>query len=168
MLLRVHGIGVLISGASGSGKSITALELVARGHALVADDAVEIRKSPGARLEATCVPLLRGRLAVRELGVLDLRALYGSRAVRRRQRLDLVIRLTTRRPLNARALLSGRRSTRRILNCPIPVLSLSVNVGHNLATLVEAACLAQRLRQRGYNTVRTFAAQQLKAIKNTS
>ncbi len=166
VLLRVYGMGVLLTGASGTGKSTLALGLIARGHTLVADDAVHFRQAPGGILQGQCDPLLRGHLAVRELGLLDIRTLYGASAVRYRQRLDLVIRLAPRRSPSARAQLNGRRSRQRILGRWVPVLSLSANVGHNLATLVEAACLDQRLRNRGHTASRAFAARQLKAIND--
>src|SRR5688500_18840052 len=89
VLLCAHGLGVLLTGPAGIGKSTLALELLARGHALVADDAVSVRRS-GSKLEGHCDPLLRGQLAVRELGLLDVGKLYGAGALRARQRLDLV------------------------------------------------------------------------------
>lgn len=147
VLLRVHGLGVLLTGPAGIGKSELALELLARGHALVADDVVELRRSAG-RLIGHSPPRLRGYLAVRELGVFEVCALYGVRALRRQQRLNLVVRLIRRRPLSAEALLHGRHSRQRILGVELQTLSLSVNAGHNLAILVEAACLQQRVRKK--------------------
>lgn len=175
MLLRVHGLGVLLTGPSGIGKSVLALELLARGHALVADDVVEIRsiapgrlmgRAPRGVLLGQSPLLLRGFLAVRGLGILHVGRLYGKKAMRPRQRLDLIIRLTPGHGrLSAAARLAGRRSIQRLLGEKVPVLSLGAGVGDNLAALVEAACLDQRLRLAGFAADRVFAHIQQKAIE---
>lgn len=165
VLLRVHGVGVLLTGAGGIGKSVLALELLARGHALVADDAVDIWRGAAGRLTGHAPPLLRGVIEVRGLGILEVRRLYGKKAVRARQRLDLIVRLSRGQGrLPAEARLAGRRSTRRLLGEKVPVLSLGAGTGHNLPVLVEAACLDQRLRMTGFAADRVFSQRQQKLL----
>ncbi len=165
MLLRVHGLGVLLAGPSGIGKGTLALALIARGHALVADDAVEIRRLAPGRLIGQSPRLWRGFMEVRGLGILQVRRLYGKSAVRARQRLDLIVRLTRGhgRP-TAAARLAGRRSTQRLLGEKVPVLSLGAGVGDNLPALVEAASLDQRLRLAGFAADQVFAQRQQKLL----
>ena len=171
VLLEVHGVGVLVEGAAGAGKGMLALDLLSRGHALVADDAVELaRPAPGIVL-GQAPPLLEGYLASRDLGVVDVRRLHGARALRRECRLDLVIRLESR-PAKATAgqLLTGRRSTRRLLGESVPALALPAHSrfekrGHNLAALVEAACLDRRLRLDGIEADAALVRRQARAIR---
>jgi HPr kinase/phosphorylase len=169
VMLDVHGVGLLVSGAAGAGKSTLALDLVARGHALVADDAVEIRRPAPGLLTGHCPPLLAGYLEARGLGVLDVRAMHGAASVRRHRRLDLIVQLRPGRlrAATARERLQGRRGTRRILGEKVPVLSLPARLGHNLAPLVEAACLDQRLRQEGADAAQALSRRQSRRIKRT-
>lgn len=165
MLLAVHEQGVLLTGDSGTGKSALALELVCRGHALVADDAVEIQRPAPGTLVGSCPPLLQGCLAVRGLGILDVRALWGPLAVRDRQSLNLIVHLASAGRAYGAASLINRHRTRRLLGESLPVYSFVPRLSHNLAALVEAACLNQRLRQRGVAADRTFIRRQQNAIK---
>ena len=172
VLLDVHGVGVLLTGSAASGKSTLALELVARGHRLVADDAVELaRPAPGIVL-GRAPAVLKGYLAPRDLGVVDVARMHGARAVRTRCRVDLVIALkpAPRRGASARQLLGGRRGTRRLLGEPLPAVTLPVHsrggrTGHNLPALVEAACLDWRLRQDGIEADAALVRRQARAIK---
>jgi len=155
---------VLVAGDAGAGKSALALELISRGHALVADDAPElIRPAPGV-LIGRCPPVLLGYLATRGLGVLDVRAMHGASAVRAEQRLDLVVRLAAKAPSRG---VGGARSTRRLLGEAIPVISLTPGSGDNLAVRVEAACRDHWLRLGGVAADAAFARRQRKAIKGT-
>jgi HPr kinase/phosphorylase len=168
VLLSVHGVGVLVEGAAGAGKSLLALDLVARGHALVADDAVDVVRPAAGILVGRSPRVLQGYLEARPLGVLDLEGMHGARAVRGRQRLDLVVRLQPgrARPLAAAERLAGRRGTRRILGVRLPRLSLALRLGHNLAPLVEAACLDQRLRLDGVDAAAALSRRQARAVRN--
>lgn len=151
VFMRVHGSGVLLSGASGVGKSELALELLARGHALVADDAVEFRLRHGA-LIGRAPRLLRGFLEARSLGILNIRRLYGARSIAGRCGLDLVLRLEASRAAADSGLerLSGRRSLSTILAVEVPEITIPIRPGHNLAVLVETACRDLQLRRSGY------------------
>lgn len=166
--LHVHGTGVLIEGPAGAGKSALALELVARGHALVADDAVEVCRPAPAILVGRSPAVIEGYLETRGLGVLDVRRMHGPRAVRSRARLDLIVQLRRGRPraLSAAERLRGRRGTRRVLGERVPMLVLPVR--HNLATLVEAACLDRRLQLDGVDAPRRLAQRQARAIRDQS
>ncbi len=166
VMVEVFGLGVLISGSSGQGKSELALELLTRGHGLVADDAVELVRGRGDYLVGYCPWLLHGFLEVRGLGILDVPRMFGARALRRPSRLDLIIRLY---PAQDHApdyveRLEGLRTLRRSLGVDTPEISLPVSVGHNLATLLEAACRDHWLRIQGYRADQEFAQRQQFAI----
>lgn len=168
VLLAVHGIGVLITGAAGTGKSALALDLVSRGHALIADDAVQVRRLGPGVLAGECPPLLEGYLETRGLGVLDVKALHGARAVRESQRIELIVALDAQDRIRASDRVSGRRGSRRVLGERLPVISLSSRLGHTLPALVEAACLSQRLRDEGEDSSAAFEQRQARAIRNSA
>ncbi|HET7797291.1 MAG TPA: hypothetical protein VFK72_05380 [Nevskia sp.] len=162
VFVEVEGLGVWLSGASGAGKSELGLELVSRGHRLVADDAIEFRIDAGnpAYLIGRCPPLLDGFIEVRGLGILNLRRLYGDASVLGEHRLDLAIALDARTEPSADERLTGRRSTVNVLGIAVPEISLPRRVGHNLAVLVEAACRDHRHRAAGYNACDDLVARQ--------
>jgi HPr kinase/phosphorylase len=165
VFLDVHGTGVLLEGAAGSGKSALALELIARGHALVADDAVDVARAASSILVGRSPAVIEGYLETRGLGVLDVRRMHGRRAVRSRARLDLIVRLQrgkVRAP-TAEERLRGRREAREVLGEAVPVLTLPLR--HNLAALVEAACLDRRLQLDGVDAPARLAKRQARAIK---
>jgi len=166
VLLHVHGAGLLIEGRPGAGKSALALDLIARGHALVADDVVELARPAAGVLIGRSPGLIEGYLETRGLGVLDVRRMHGARAVRGHARLDLILRLVPgrQRALTAAQRLAGRRGTRRVLGEAVPVLSLPQS-GHNLAALAEAACLDRRLQLDGVDATAALAQRQARAIK---
>jgi HPr kinase/phosphorylase len=156
---------VLLRGASGAGKSELALELLARGHKLVADDAIEWEHRADGRIVGTCPPLLSGFIEVRGLGVLDARALYGADSVIAAAALDLVIDLGIRAEASAEERLGGRRSSFRLLDATVPEISLPRRVGHNLAVLVEAACRDHRLRLSGYHADAVLIERQFERLR---
>lgn len=162
--LHVHGVGVLLEGRAGAGKSALALDLIARGHALVADDAVEFARPAPAIVVGRSPAVIEGYLETRGLGVLDVRRMHGARAVRSVARLDLIVTLESgrSRALSAEERLRGRRRTRRVLGEPLPVLVLGR--GRALAALVEAACLDRRLQQDGVDAPAALARRQQRAI----
>lgn len=164
--MRVHGLGVLITGAGGAGKSELALELLGRGHCLVADDAPEFERR-GTAILGRCPPLLAGFLEARSLGILNVRRLFGRLSTRRSARLGLIVKLELDAPAadSDTERLSGRRAHTELLGLAIPTVTLPVRAGHSLAVLVEAACADQRLRDAGYHADRDLAARQLRAIR---
>jgi HPr kinase/phosphorylase len=166
VFLEVEGLGVLLRGASGQGKSELALELIGRGQRLIADDAVEFQRLARGCVIGRCPELLRDLVEVRGLGILNVRAMYGDSAVAARARLDLVIDLGPRADPSAGERLSGRRGHCQLLGETIPEISLPRRVGHNLAVLVEAACRDHRLRLAGYHADADLVARQDRALRD--
>ncbi|MCX7946241.1 MAG: HPr(Ser) kinase/phosphatase [Hydrogenophilus sp.] len=159
VLMDVLGVGVLITGDPGTGKSELALELITRGHGLVADDAVEIARVSPYELEGRCPELLRDYLEVRGLGLLDIRTIFGETAVRRKVRLRLIVhlkRLTPDTPPLPRLAIEEEHET--ILGVPIPRVHLPVAAGRNMAVLLEAAVRNFVLKLRGIDTTAQFIA----------
>lgn len=168
VLMKMHGLGVLLAGQSGVGKSELALELLSRGHQLVSDDAVELRRVGRGCLLGSSPELLAGFIEARGLGILDARALFGKDAIAPPTRVDLIIELYERptplRAAQADARLHGLRTTRNFLGESIPVISLSRRLGHNLAVLAEAGCRDHWLRVAGYHADMCFIKKQQSRI----
>ncbi|MDH5487026.1 MAG: HPr(Ser) kinase/phosphatase [Gammaproteobacteria bacterium] len=156
--MEVMGMGVLITGESGIGKSELALELLSRNHRLIADDAVEfVRVGPDV-IVGQCPTLLSDFLEVRGLGILDVRLMFGETAVRHKKKLHLIVRLETmqRMKLSKIDRLQSKQMTRRILDVEIPEVALFVGPGRNLAVLVETATRAYILRMWGFDPLEEF------------
>jgi HPr kinase/phosphorylase len=167
VFMDVLGVGVLIMGESGLGKSELALELISRGHGLVADDAVELSRSAPNVIEGQCPPLLQNLLEVRGLGLLDIRTIFGETSVRRKMKLKLVVRLVRSSADNFERL-PERDETQDILGIPIRRVMLQVAAGRNLAVLVEAAVRNTILALRGIDTMGEFIERQALAIMQNS
>jgi HPr kinase/phosphorylase len=156
--MEVMGMGVLITGESGIGKSELALELLSRNHRLIADDAVEfIRVGPDV-LVGQCPNTLSDYLEVRGLGILDIRLMFGETAVRHKKKLHLIVRLERLNPKRLHKLdrLQTHQMTRGILHVDVPEVALFVAPGRNLAVLVEAATRSHILRTWGIDTLEEF------------
>lgn len=162
VFLDVLGMGVLITGDSGVGKSELALELISRGSGLIADDVVELYRVGPETLEGRCPPLLRDFLEVRGLGVLNIRTIFGEAALRPRKNLKLIVHLEKpplsepqrleRLPLNA--------GSQKIMGVDIRKVIIPVAAGRNLAVLTEAAVRNHVLQLRGVDSTREFIARQ--------
>ncbi len=167
VFMDVLGLGVLITGESGVGKSELALELISRGHGLVADDVVEISRIAAKTLEGRCPPLLKDFLEVRGLGVLNIRVIFGETAVRPKMNLKLIVHLE--KPGQAGAAPAERlplhELTENILGLPIRDIVIPVAAGRNLAVLVEAAVRNYILQLRGYDSTQEFISRQQGEIK---
>lgn len=151
--MEVMGVGVLITGESGMGKSELALELLSRKHRLIADDAVQFSRTSPDVLLGRSPEILSGILEVRGLGILDARAMFGDTAIRSEKTLRLILRLEQMKKQNMGDIdrLQAEQITRRILDVDIPEVTLYVAPGRNLAVLVEAAAHSHILRMRGIN-----------------
>ncbi|APV49077.1 HPr kinase/phosphorylase [Betaproteobacteria bacterium GR16-43] len=168
VFLDVLEIGVLITGDSSIGKSELALELISRGHGLVADDAVELQQIGPETVSGRCPPMLRDFLEVRGLGVLNIRSIFGETAVRPRKTLRMIVHMES--PENGsnaeRDRLSTRSGTRTILGVEVPTVTLAVAPGRNLAVLVEAAVRNHILLTRGIDSTREFIARQAAIMRD--
>ena len=169
VFLDVLEIGVLITGDSSIGKSELALELISRGHGLVADDVVELQQIGPETIQGRCPPMLRDFLEVRGLGVLNIRSIFGETAVRPRKALRLIVHLDMPEGgYEPKDRLATRAGTQDILGVEIPTVTLAVAPGRNLAVLVEAAVRNHILLTRGINSTREFIARQEAAIRMES
>ena len=151
VMMEIHGEGVLFQGESGVGKSEVAIELIKRGHRIIADDAVEIKQTNNGTLEATAPELIRHYMELRGIGVIDVRQLFGMQAIKLKQQIDLVINLE---PWDDNAVYDrlGLESTQtEILDVKVPAVTIPVKPGRNLASIVEVAAMNNRNRKMGHN-----------------
>lgn len=168
VFLEVSGVGVLITGDPAVGKSELALELITRGHRLVADDALEVFAVSLETLEGRCPRLLQDFMEVRGLGVLNIRRLFGETAVKPKKNLKLIIHLTPADTWQSLDRLDMSASNRVILGVEVPEVCIPVAVGRNLAVLVEVAVRNHVLKLRGFNSAEEFAERQRAAIAAAS
>jgi HPr kinase/phosphorylase len=168
VFLEVSGLGVLITGSPSAGKSELALELITRGHRLIADDAVDVYAVSPDTLEGRCPTLLMDFMEVRGLGVLNVRRLFGETAVKQKKNLKLMLHLTPADELGYKwqevDRLNMAASSRNILGVEIPEVRIPVAVGRNLAVLVEVAVRNHILKLRGFDSVEEFTERQRAAI----
>ncbi len=163
VFMEVYSIGVLITGESGAGKSELALELITRGHRLIADDAPEFTLIAPDVLDGTCPEMLQDLLEVRGLGILDVRAMFGDTAVKRNKYLRLMVHLEQPQPgapPRPADRLFGDAGHREVLDVRVPTITLPVAVGRNLAVLVEAAVRSAILKSKGIDPAQTFIDRQ--------
>jgi HPr kinase/phosphorylase len=158
VLTDVYGIGVLLLGESGTGKSECALDLVTRGHRLVADDAVELVRESDGIIIGRGPARIRHHMEIRGLGIINVRDLFGVAAIRYRKRIELVILLEAWRPEEEYDRLGVEEQNYPILGVPIPTLRIPVSAGRNIAILVEVAARNHLLKLMGVHAARNFAA----------
>lgn len=156
VLVDVYGIGMLISGSSGIGKSETALELVKRGHRLIADDAVEIRQTAENVLIGNAPELIKHLLEIRGVGIINVMTLFGAGAVRNNTKINLVIKLETWQQDKQYDRLGLDEETTRIIDTDVPLVTIPVRPGRNLAVIIEVAAMNYRLKRMGFNAALQF------------
>ena len=159
VFMDILGLGVLITGESGLGKSELGLELISRGHGLVADDAVDFTRLGPDYIEGRCPEILRDLLEVRGLGLLDIRTIFGETAVRRKLKLRLIVQLVRRNDGEFERLPIESQFI-EVLDIPIRTVKIQVAAGRNLAVLVEAAVRNTILQLRGIDTLKDFIERQ--------
>jgi HPr kinase/phosphorylase len=157
VLMDILGLGVLITGESGIGKSECALDLIGRGHRLVADDTVEVRRRAESVIIGTCPELTRHHMELRGLGLINVRELFGIASVRTSKRVEFVVQLERWEPGRAYERLGLDDAFDDILGVRVPLVRMPVAPGRSVATLVEVAARNQLLRLRGHHAARVLA-----------
>ena len=156
VLVDVYGEGLLILGESGIGKSETAIELLKRGHRLIADDAVEIKRVSAKTLVGEAPEIIRHYVELRGIGIVDVRRLFGMGAVQNTAKIELVINLEDWEQGKMYDRLGLDNETTNILGVDIPSITLPVSPGRNVAVVLEIAAMNHRLKKMGYNTAEEF------------
>lgn len=157
VLVDVYGIGVLIIGKSGVGKSETALELVKKGHRLVADDSVEIRQEAENMLIGSPPPLLEHLLEIRGIGIIDIMTLFGASAIRPYKRITLIVELENWDPEKFYDRLGLDEEKMKIINTEVTKLTIPVQPGRNVSVIIEVAAMNYRLKKMGVNAAEEFS-----------
>ena len=156
VLVEVYGEGILLLGDSGVGKSETAIELLKRGHRLIADDAVEIKKVSATTLVGCAPEIIRHYVELRGIGIVDVRRLFGMGAVKESEKIDLVINLEEWDNNKMYDRLGLDEQTTNILGINVPSITLPVSSGRNLSVVIEVAAMNNRQKRMGYNTAKEF------------
>jgi HPr kinase/phosphorylase len=166
VFMDILGLGVLLTGESGLGKSELGLELISRGHGLVADDAVDLYRINQTTIEGRCPELLQNLLEVRGIGLLDIRAIFGETAVRRKMRLKLIVHLVRKETLEREyERMPYEPLTQDVLGVPVLKAVIQVVAGRNIAVLVEAAVRNTILQLRGIDTYQEFIDRHRRAME---
>lgn len=168
VFMDILGLGVLLTGESGLGKSELGLELISRGHGLVADDAVDLFRVSQTAIEGRCPELLLNLLEVRGIGLLDIKAIFGETAVRRKMRLKLIVHLVRKETMERDFdRLPYEPLYEEVLDVPVRKAVIAVDAGRNLAVLVEAAVRNTILQLRGIDTYKEFVARHRIAMEGS-
>ena len=166
VLMEVYGEGVLIMGESGIGKSETAIELLKRGHRLIADDGVEIKRISGSCLMGTASPLLRDYVELRGIGILNVAKLFGMGAVKLENEINLIVNIVRWNPQEVYDRIGMETQYQEILGVKVPTNTIPVTPGRNLAVILEVAAMNNRQRKMGYNPALEFIEQHNRHFDN--
>ena len=164
VLVEIYGEGVLIMGDSGVGKSETAIELVKRGHRLIADDAVEIRRVSDKTLVGTAPEVIRHFIELRGIGIVDVRRIFGVGSVKQTEKVELVINLEPWEDGKIYDRLGLDSQTTSIMDITIPSLTIPVRPGRNLAVIIEVAAMNNRYKKMGYNAAAELQERMLRSF----
>lgn len=156
VLVDVHGIGVMIVGDSGVGKSETALELIQKGHRLVADDRIDLYQHDEDTLMGEAPAILRHLIEIRGIGIMDVMTLFGAGAVKQANAVNLIVNLELWAKEKKYERLGSDETLETILDVPVPKITVPVKTGRNLAIIVEMAAMNYRAKSMGYNASETF------------
>ncbi len=159
VLVEVYGEGILLTGESGIGKSETAVELLKRGHRLIADDAVEIRRSAGSRLIGTAPKLTRYYMELRGIGVINVRRMFGLGAIKADQIIDLIVKIEAWKDGYMYDRIGLENNYETVLDVSVPYVTIPVKPGRNLAMIVEVAAMNNRQKKLGLNSAQEFSDQ---------
>ncbi len=159
VLMEVYGEGLLLTGESGIGKSEAAVELLKRGHRLIADDAVEIRRNSGNALVGTAPELIRNYIELRGIGIINVAQLFGMGAVKAENQINLVVNIVPWNTQQVYDRLGLEEQHMEILGVKIPMNTIPITPGRNLAVILEVAAMNNRQRKMGYNAAREFTEQ---------
>ena len=165
-LVEVYGVGVLILGNSGVGKSETALELIQRGHRIIADDVIQIKREPGRTLSGSSNSLIKHRVEIRGLGIIDIKDLFGTRAIRDKKRIELVVLLEEWKENKVYDRLGLKEKMCKILGVPLPKIVIPVRPGRNLSIIIEVAVMNYRLKKMGVFSARELGRELRKNMRN--
>ncbi len=166
VLIEIYGEGVLLLGDSGVGKSETAIELVKRGHRLIADDAVEIKRVSDKTLVGTAPEVIRHFIELRGIGIVDVRRIFGIGAIKMTEKVELVINLEPWEDGKQYDRLGLDGQTTSILDIAVPSLTIPVKPGRNLAVIIEVAAMNDRQKKMGFNAARELQERMLKQYGN--
>ncbi|MBR4109322.1 MAG: HPr(Ser) kinase/phosphatase [Oscillospiraceae bacterium] len=159
VLMEVYGEGLLIIGESGMGKSEAAVELLKRGHRLIADDAVEIRKISGSSLVGTAPELVRNYVELRGIGIVNVAKLFGMGSIRTENEIDLVVNIVPWNTQKVYDRIGLEDQHTEILGVKVPMYTIPITPGRNLAVILEVAAMNNRQRKMGYNPAQEFTEQ---------
>jgi HPr kinase/phosphorylase len=162
VLMEIMGVGVLIVGRSGIGKSENALDLVMRGHRLVTDDIVEVKKIGALELIGEAPEMLKNLLEIRGIGIVDIRQLFGVAAVRTNKRIDLVVEMLDWDSSTDYERVGLREDRYRLLGIDLPLIRIPISPGRNVSAIIELACRNHVLKKEGVDTARDLEARILR------
>ena len=159
VLMEVFGVGILLTGKSGVGKSETAMELIKRGHRLIADDAVEIKKVSNSSLLGTAPELIRNYIELRGIDIINVAKLFGIGAIKQDNEINLVVNIVPWKTHEVYDRLGLEQQYTDILGVQIPLNTIPITPGRNLAVILEVAAMNNRQRRMGYNAAPEFTEQ---------
>lgn len=165
VLMEIIGVGVLITGRSGIGKSENALDLVMRGHRLVTDDIVEVKKIGALELMGEAPEMIKNLLEIRGIGIVDIRQLFGVSAVRHRKRIELVVELLDWDDNTEYERFGLREDKYRLLGIDLPLMRIPISPGRNVSAIIELACRNHVLKKEGIDTAKELEAKVLRATQ---